>query len=90
MEVAHLDMVFVVYVSSKNLKKNHKSISFIKYLTKFFFKVSLGCGATISENNSYFVSSGSSSSGDCRIKVCQCNDDICQVHSGPKQRHVPT
>ena len=78
MEVAHLDMGFVVYVSTKN---NILSILNLKiYLYYFFFfKVSLGCGATISENNSYFVSSGSSSSGDCRLKVCQCNDDICQV-----------
>ena len=77
MEVAHLDMGFVVYVSTKN---NLLGILNLKiYLYFFFFKVSLGCGATISENNSYFVSSGSSSSGDCRLKVCQCNDDICQV-----------
>ena len=77
MEVAHLDMGFVVYVSTKN---NLLGILNLKICLYFFlFKVSLGCGATISENNSYFVSSGSSSSGDCRLKVCQCNDDICQV-----------
>ena len=79
MEVAHLDMGFVVFVSTK---KNLLGI-YIKFqnipILLFLFKVSLGCGATISENNSYFVSSGSSSSGDCRLKVCQCNDDICQV-----------
>ena len=78
MEVAHLDMGFAVYVSTKKI--NHKSIlCFIIKSNIFFSKVSLGCGATISENNSYFVSSGSSSSGDCRLKVCQCNDNICQV-----------
>ena len=64
-------------------KYQRVSFRYIKFknipILLLFFKVSLGCGATISENNSYFVSSGSSSSGDCRLKVCQCNDDICQV-----------
>lgn len=39
----------------------------------------LGCGSTISENCSYFVSSSSVLSGTCSATVCECSTDICQL-----------
>ena len=42
------------------------------------FSVTLGCGSTVSENNTYFVSSGSTT-GSCTLKICECSDNICQV-----------
>ena len=41
--------------------------------------VTFGCGGTSSENCTYFESSGTPSAGECRAKVCPCNDNICQV-----------
>merc|ERR1719445_2730462 len=38
----------------------------------------LNCGATSSENNTYFESTGSET-GSCNLKICPCNDNICQV-----------
>merc|ERR1711936_42063 len=38
----------------------------------------LGCGSTVSENNTYFVSSGSTT-GSCTLKICECSDNICQL-----------
>jgi len=38
----------------------------------------LGCGSTVSENNTYFVSS-STTSGACTLKICECSDNICQL-----------
>eukprot|EP00095_Tigriopus_kingsejongensis_P011400 maker-scaffold68_size422247-snap-gene-3.21 protein:Tk11400 transcript:maker-scaffold68_size422247-snap-gene-3.21-mRNA-1 annotation:"hypothetical protein GUITHDRAFT_74010" len=37
-----------------------------------------GCGTTTSENCTYFESDGTSS-GICTLKVCRCNDSICQL-----------
>ena len=41
--------------------------------------VEYGCGSTTSENCSYFVSSSSVNAGQCRLRVCPCSDDICQM-----------
>ena len=42
--------------------------------------VEVNCGATVSENNTYFTSSGSSGTlGECRVKFCRAADNICQV-----------
>jgi len=38
----------------------------------------LNCGSTSTENNTYFESRGSES-GSCRLKICPCNDNICQL-----------
>jgi len=38
----------------------------------------LNCGATSSENNTYFESTGSET-GSCNLKICPCNDNICQL-----------
>merc|ERR1711971_183224 len=38
----------------------------------------LGCGETSSENCTYFQSGGQEV-GQCRIKICPCSDDICQL-----------
>ena len=46
------------------------------------FSVALGCGSTVSENNTYFVSS-STTSGACTLKICECSDNICQVCPNP-------
>lgn len=36
------------------------------------------CGTTISENNTYFESGGSET-GNCKLKLCPCNNNICQL-----------
>ena len=48
------------------------------YLFLRFYIVELTCGQTSSENCTYFVSSGSEA-GACRITICPCNDNICQI-----------
>ena len=40
--------------------------------------VQKGCGDTSSENCTYFQSSGTEV-GQCRLKVCPCSDNICQL-----------
>jgi hypothetical protein len=55
----------------------------IKYLiticnSLFFLKVTFGCGTTTSENCTYLEAS-KLSSGNCRMQVCKCSSDICQV-----------
>lgn len=37
-----------------------------------------GCGDTTSQNGTYFESSGSPT-GACNLKVCPCQNDICQI-----------
>eukprot|EP00093_Oithona_nana_P004330 04330.XXX_134142_132652_1 [CDS] Oithona nana genome sequencing. len=37
-----------------------------------------GCGAEASENCTYFQSSGTET-GQCRLKICPCSDNICQL-----------
>ena len=39
---------------------------------------SLGCGDSISENGTYFESSASVV-GQCNLRVCPCNENICQL-----------
>lgn len=39
----------------------------------------LGCGAKISENNTYFVSSTSPGAGQCGVTICKCSTDICSI-----------
>ena len=36
------------------------------------------CGQTIAENNTYFESGGSEG-GECKLTICPCSDNICQV-----------
>ena len=40
--------------------------------------VTIACGATTSENCTYFESQGSET-GACRAKICKCDSNICQV-----------
>lgn len=40
--------------------------------------VQKGCGDTSSENCTYFQSSGTEV-GQCRLKICPCSDNICQL-----------
>ena len=40
--------------------------------------VQRSCGDTSSENCTYFQSSGTEV-GQCRLKVCPCSDNICQL-----------
>ena len=44
-----------------------------------YLLVELGCGQTTYENCTYFVSSGTVDAGECRLRVCQCSDNICQL-----------
>lgn len=39
----------------------------------------IGCGATSSENQTYFDSTNSPSAGECRAKICKCGSNICQI-----------
>ncbi len=43
-----------------------------------FFLVTVGCGASSSENCTYFDSS-SPVAGTCNMEICPCGDNICQV-----------
>ena len=43
-----------------------------------YISVQLNCGQSSSENCTYFQSSGSEV-GQCRIKICPCSDNICQL-----------
>ena len=44
----------------------------------FLFSVNERCGGTTAENVTYFASSGNEA-GTCNLKVCKCQDNICQV-----------
>ena len=50
----------------------------------FFFSVSLGCGGSSSDNNTYIVqtsttSSPSGTSNSCTYTICPCSTDICRI-----------
>ena len=46
----------------------------------FYFLVSLGCGSTNSENNSYIIQSSSTSiSNPCKHKICPCSTNVCRI-----------
>ena len=40
--------------------------------------VTLGCGETSVENNTYFEVT-SPTAGQCSAKICPCNENICQI-----------
>ena len=40
--------------------------------------VQVSCGESSSENCTYFISDGNEV-GQCRIKICPCSDNICQL-----------
>ena len=42
----------------------------------FLLLVTLNCGGSASENCTYFDSSTSVASGQCKTKICRCSDDI--------------
>ena len=44
----------------------------------FYLLVQKMCGESSSENCTYFQSSGTEV-GQCRLKICPCNDNICQL-----------
>ena len=51
-------------------------------LSRVFFIVSSSCSGSTSENCTYFESptgSNSVANGPCRMEVCKCNSNICQV-----------
>ena len=72
----HQDLEFVVLVRKyfwfiiKDLKKLVTSL--------IFFTVTVGCGATINENCTYFEATGLGS-GECRTMLCPCSNNICQM-----------
>jgi hypothetical protein len=47
--------------------------------TSYDFSVTLGCGASINENVSYFEQLATISSGPCAASICKINANICQV-----------
>ena len=76
------------WVISRHSEMGSPLTSFIMFY--FSLPVSLGCGATSSENCTYFESTSNSgtNAGACRMKLCKCSPDICQVSttSGSKIR----
>ena len=48
-----------------------------KYIASYV-SVTLDCGETSSENCTYFESS-SPTAGTCKVDICPCSDNICQV-----------
>ena len=46
--------------------------------SSYYISVTLGCGGTSSENCTYFQSGGQEV-GQCRLKICPCSDNICQL-----------
>ena len=79
MVVVQVDLVSAVHVS----------FALILYLINiqqwcdskiFYFLVSLGCGSTNSENNSYIIQSSSTSiSNPCKHKICPCSTNVCRI-----------
>ena len=52
--------------------------SFLLSFLLFLFVVQVECGATITQNNTYFTKPSSFSTGNCAVQVCP-GEDICQV-----------
>ena len=48
-------------------------------VSKMYLTVTIRCGETKSENCTYFEASGTES-GACRVKICKCDPNVCQVH----------
>ena len=45
-----------------------------------FVTVSLGCGSSNSENNSYIVQAGATSiSNPCKHTICPCSTNVCRI-----------
>ena len=45
-----------------------------------FISVSLGCGSSNSENNSYIMQSSSTSiSNPCKHTICPCSNNVCRI-----------
>ena len=72
-----VDMEFAVHVSF--LKNFTKKCFFYKKNVYFCLLVEYGCGRTTSENCSYFQSPGTVDKGECRLRICPCSDNICQI-----------
>ena len=45
---------------------------------ELYLTVTIRCGETKNENCTYFESSGTES-GACRVKICKCDPNVCQV-----------
>ena len=45
---------------------------------KMIVPVTLGCGSSTSQNNSYVENSGAVA-GACRYTICKANSNVCQV-----------
>ena len=76
----HQDLEFVVLV-----RKYYWFLLKIKIFCRFkiillLFTVTVGCGATINENCTYFEATGLGS-GECRTMLCPCSNNICQVNN---------
>ena len=66
---------YITYLfSSTSMKSNLSLLTLIIIL----HLVTLSCGGISSENCTYFQSSGQEV-GQCRIKICPCSDNICQL-----------
>ena len=50
-----------------------------KKITLNYLSVTFGCGATRSENMTFFELSGVSGASNCVAKICKKDDNICQI-----------
>ena len=78
MEHAHLDLVFAAHVSTSTVL-----ITLVLYLIviMIYSIVSLGCGESASENNTYMVQAATTSftTNPCVIKLCPVSSSICRI-----------
>ena len=74
--VAPADLAFVAHVG---LQKD--IYVFTLLVTKCKIPVSLSCGGSSSENNTYIVQTATTSAPatPCTYKICPCSTDICRI-----------
>ena len=83
LELVQLVMEYVALVSIIE-KKPNKSLANIQSSTNLtlnfhlFLTVTVRCGAQSRENCTYFESTGSEI-GQCSVKICRCDTNVCQV-----------
>ena len=67
------------YYSFDNMCDINSTYTLTWYTYRYFcFVVQVECGATITQNNTYFTKPSSFSTGECAVQLCP-GEDICQV-----------
>ena len=75
----HQDLEFVASVSLRHIFL--EPTFYVGSNTFYLLSVSLACGGSTSENNSYIVQSSTTTAPatPCKYDVCPCNSDICRI-----------